>query len=296
MAGNIEVLIVDNVKVIILRTAGTNCDKETAYAFSKTGCEINLVHINQLFREEVKLDSFDILAIPGGFSYGDDISAGKILANELKYKLYKDIVCFARSCKPVIGICNGFQVLVKAGILPGFDIIDKRQMITLTYNDSGKFEDRWVYLDTGKVKKSEDSKVSPCIWTKNLPDIIYLPVAHGEGKFIAGDDEVLAKIEKERLVVFRYVSKDGKRSSYPFNPNGSQNDIAGICNPLGNVLGMMPHPERYIIRYQHPRWTREDLHEQGVGLAIFKNGAEWAKTLKKRKAESKPKYNGGTRK
>ena len=173
-------------KVLILRTAGTNCDQETAFAFSKVGAEVDLLHINRLFRSQKILEDYQILSIPGGFSYGDDIAAGKILANELRYRLIGGIKKFIASGKLIIGICNGFQVLVKSGLLPGN--ADLTPEASLIINDSGKFEDRWIYLKSPVTGHRSSVK---CIWTKGLPEIIYLPVAHGEGKFVTKDKEVL---------------------------------------------------------------------------------------------------------
>lgn len=256
------------VKVIILRTAGTNCDYETDYAFKLAGAETELVHVNRLIRGEKHLSEYSILAIPGGFSYGDDVSAGILLANELKYKLNEQLEEFVSAKKLIIGICNGFQVLVKSGLLRGENGQNTHQQnVTLGMNDSGKFECRWVYLETEE---------SPCIFTKGLKERIYLPVAHAEGKFMA-DEETLNCIEKNGQVVFRYVDEKGKTTGYPGNPNGSLNDIAGICDNSGRIFGMMPHPERYVNRYNHPRWTRKDLPEEGDGLAIFKNAVEYVK-------------------
>lgn len=258
-------------RVIVLRTAGTNCDHETAYAFRTAGADVDLVHINQLTRGEKDLSSYQILAIPGGFSYGDDISAGKILANELRYKLRKPIEQFIADGKLMIGICNGFQVMVKAGLLPGFNGISDVQEVTLYTNDSGKFECRWVYL------KSIDG--NRCVFTKNMKEIIYLPVAHGEGKFTAINEKVLDALESSGQVVLKYVDPEGGYGGYPWNPNGSDRNIAGICDSTGRVFGLMPHPERYITRYNHPRWTREKLREEGDGLIIFRNAIEHAKGL-----------------
>jgi phosphoribosylformylglycinamidine synthase subunit PurQ / glutaminase len=242
-------------KVIILRTAGTNCDMETAHAFTVCGAEVDLVHVNELERSEKSLGDYHILAIPGGFTYGDDIASGKILANEIKYKLGGELRKFIEKGKLVIGICNGFQVLVKAGILPG---IESDNEATLSFNDSGKFEDRWTYLET----------TGKCEWTKKMKKIIYLPIAHGEGKFMPRDKKILNLLKRKKQVVFKY---------HKFNPNGSIGDIAGICDPTGRVLGMMPHPERHMLGTQHPRWTREGLKKFGDGLAIFKNGVEYIK-------------------
>ncbi|MCK9603099.1 MAG: phosphoribosylformylglycinamidine synthase I [Candidatus Omnitrophica bacterium] len=252
-------------KVCVLRTAGTNCDQETAFAFSKVGANAELIHINSIINGEILLDDFGILALPGGFSYGDDIAAGKILASELKRKLGDKIGKFIEDGKLIIGICNGFQILVKAGLLPGNDAL--AQEASLIINDSAKFEDRWVYLKTqGK-----------CVWTKNLPDVIYLPVAHGEGKFIVGDKLVLERLKKNNQIVFQYCNESGALSGYPHNPNGSMESIAGICDDTGRILGLMPHPERHIEPTQHPRWTQNRNKKTGDGLDIFKNGVEYIK-------------------
>jgi len=258
------------VKVIVLRTAGTNCDEETAFAFGKVGAKTELVHINQLVEGKKELKNYQILAIPGGFTYGDDIASGKILANELKYKLEYDLERFIKKGKLIIGICNGFQVLVKAGLLPNLG--QKFEIeTTLTINDCARFEDRWVYL-----KKS----YSKCVWTKDLPkDIIYLPIAHAEGKFVAKDNTLLNLLDSEGLVVFRYTDSSGNYGSYPINPNGSSDNIAGICDQTGRIFGLMPHPERHITWTQHPRWTKGGLKKEGDGLAIFRNGVKYARKV-----------------
>jgi phosphoribosylformylglycinamidine synthase len=252
------------VRVIILRTAGTNCDKETAFAFEAAGAEAELVHINRLAAGEKRLSDYHILAIPGGFTYGDDIASGKVLANEMVNKLNKDLINFVKGGKLVIGICNGFQVLVKAGLLPGLSGCGRAVEATLTHNDSARFEDRWVYLKKGAG--------TGCVWTDGTRDMIYLPVAHGEGKFIPRDKDVLRRLERDRLIVFEYVDAAGRKSPYPWNPNGSVGNIAGISDPSGRVFGLMPHPERHIDPLQHPRWTRESKKKEGDGLSIFKNG------------------------
>ncbi len=255
-------------KVIVLRTAGTNCDYETVHAFRMVGADVDLIHINRLIRGEVELSPYQILTIPGGFSYGDDIAAGKILANELKYKLREPVEQFIADGKLIMGICNGFQVIVKAGLLPGFNGISDVQETTIYTNDSGKFECRWIYL-----KHIDNDK---CVVTRNIKDIIYLPVAHGEGKFTTVDEDTLDALEAGDQVVFKYVDPEGKYAGYPWNPNGSDRHIAGICDSTGRIFGMMPHPERYLSKYNHPRWTREDLQDEGDGVAIFRNAVEYA--------------------
>ncbi len=248
-------------KVCVLRTAGTNCDIETAFGFSKAGADVALLHINRLISRQENLAGYQILALPGGFSYGDDIASGKIFANELRYKLSGDIKKFIADGKLIIGICNGFQILVKSGILPGNP--DLNQEATLIINDSGKFEDRWVYL------KNENSK---CVWTKNVEEVIYLPVAHGEGKFLAMQPSILEGLKQNMQVVFRYCNPQGDFNGYPDNPNGSEYNIAGICDETGRIFGLMPHPERHLDTLQHPRRT-----SKGDGSSIFRNGVEYAR-------------------
>lgn len=253
------------IKVCILRTAGTNCDRETAFAFSEAGASAEYVHVNNLINRQKSLEEYAILALPGGFTYGDDVAAGKILANELRYKLAEDLRGFIAKGGLIIGICNGFQILVKSGLLPGDP--DFRQEASLINNDSNKFEDRWIYLSRSQNK---------CVWTRNLPEVIYLPVAHGEGKFIT-DKSTLGRLRKNGQIVFRYCDKAGRRPGYPDNPNGSQDDIAGICDETGRILGLMPHPERHLSGFQHPRHEDSGSKKRGDGFIIFKNGVDYAK-------------------
>jgi phosphoribosylformylglycinamidine synthase len=259
------------VKACVLRTAGTNCDKETAFAFKQAGAEVELVHVNSLVSAEKKLGDYSILAFPGGFSYGDDIASGKVFANELRCKLAEDIKGFIAQGKLIIGICNGFQILVKAGLLPGGDSF--KQETSLIINDSGKFEDRWVYLRNSK----SEIRNPKCVWTKDLPEVIYLPVAHGEGKFVTKDKATLERLKRNGQVVFQYCDEAGALAGYPVNPNGSTENIAGICDPTGRILGLMPHPERHISAEQHPRRNKEKNNLAGDGFQVFKNGVEYAR-------------------
>ena len=259
-------------KAIILRTAGTNCDYETRYALEKAGADVDLVHVNQLVKDKGLLSSYHIFVLPGGFTYGDDIAAGKVLANQLRHHLLDELTRFVDDGKLVIGICNGFQVLIKMGLLPGINgtqpsFNEYRQEFTLTYNDSNKFEDRWVYLKSFSDKSVFIDK--DCL--------LYVPIAHAEGKFVAGDGGELENLGKSGQIIFKYVDKDGNIANYPWNPNGSLDNIAGICDSTGRVLGMMPHPERYIEPTQHPRWTREGLKAEGDGIAIFRNAVNYVK-------------------
>lgn len=253
------------VRTVVLRAPGTNCDAEAVFAFQQAGAEVTSVHVNKLIRREQRLSDYQIMVIPGGFTYGDDIAGGKVLANELKLKLGEDILRFIEAGGLILGICNGFQVLAKAGILPE-PVNGNSSSLTLAANDSGKFECRWIHL---KVNKE-----SPCVFTKDI-DSMYLPVAHGEGKVIA-DPEILVKLN----VVVHYVDEHGNsQAGYPHNPNGSMGDIAGICDSSGRIFALMPHPERHIRGTQHPQWTRHGAKKYGDGFKIFLNAVEWAKNL-----------------
>lgn len=260
----------DKVKAIVLRVAGTNCEVETAYAFKLAGADADIVHMKELYRRRRSLEEYQVLALPGGFSYGDDVAAAKLWANELKYRLGKDVKRFVEEGKPVIGICNGFQVLVKSGLLPAFESTIGKQEATLAFNDIGLYHDRWVYL------RPESDK---CVFTKGLRKLIFLPVAHAEGKFVI-EPEGLRKLEENGQIVFRYTDGEGNLAGFPWNPNGSVGNIAGICNPEGNVLGLMPHPERYLHKWMHPLWTKlQNLDPEGDGLILFKNAVEYASKL-----------------
>ncbi len=280
--------------VLILHATGTNRDREAALACELAGGAPEIVHVNQLLTGQRRLLDYRMLVLPGGFSYGDDLGAGKLWAVVLRYRLAEELAEFIASGRPVLGICNGFQALVKAGLLPGvtdegWETEDRgqgtedegrkregedgraawQQMVTLTRNDSARFECRWVYL--------QPQPESPCIFTRGLDEPIYCPVAHGEGKFVARDDETLAALEAMGLVALRYVGPDGQAAGYPWNPNGSQANIAGICNPQGTVLGMMPHPEDHVLPLQHPRFHRGE--RGGLGLPLFQNGVRYAREV-----------------
>jgi phosphoribosylformylglycinamidine synthase subunit PurQ / glutaminase len=253
-------------RTLVLTGFGINCDYETRYAFEAAGSLARRVHVNDLIEDTAMLGGCQILAIPGGFSFGDDIASGKVLANKLKYRLGQAFLRFIDDGGLVLGICNGFQVLVRLGVLPDGRAGLEAQSVTLTYNDSGKFEDRWVRLEV-----EQDSR---CVFTRGL-NSLELPVRHGEGKFIADSPGTLERIAREGQVVLRYVGPEGGPAVYPCNPNGSQEDIAGVCDSTGRIFGLMPHPEAFVHRLQHPRWTSLDLPEEGQGLAIFRNAVQY---------------------
>lgn len=226
-----------------------------------------IVHLNQLRQGEKHWDDYQMLVLPGGFSYADALGAGKLLAMDLTAYFADEVQKFVAAGKPVLGICNGFQTLVKAGILPGGQ---RGSRATLTFNDSGHFECRWTVLKPLS---------QTCIWTRELEDLIYCPIAHGEGKFVTSETEAFPALTASDQVALVYVRPNGAAAAgqYPHNPNGSSGDIAGICNPGGNVLGLMPHPEDHIFNFQHPRWSRG---EQGQsGLALFRNGVRYANEM-----------------
>ncbi|MCZ7362150.1 MAG: phosphoribosylformylglycinamidine synthase I [Candidatus Methanoperedens sp.] len=256
-------------KVLVLTGYGINCDMETQHAFKLAGADAERVHLTHLINGTKTLSDYDILAFPGGFSFGDDIASGKVLANMIKYNIGEKIQEFIEAEKLIIGICNGFQAMVKMGLLPGFNSDYSTQEVTLTFNDSGRFEDRWVHLKTNRN--------SNCVFTKGI-DGIYLPVRHGEGKFVVKTPQVLARLKKNDHIVFQYVNPEGNFAGYPDNPNGSVDNIAAICDETGRIFGMMPHPEAFQHRTNHPRWTREELPEEGAGVAIFRNAVEFVKS------------------
>lgn len=242
--------------VFIIRAAGINCDRELAHAFTLAGAQIQAIHLNQLITDPSLLQQADLIGVPGGFSYGDDIAAGRIFANRLRYHLLPAFQEALGRGVPIIGICNGFQVLVKMGLLPD---ADGQQSVTLTDNTSGRFIDRWVRL---VVPAS-----TACIWTRGL-DSFDLPIAHGEGRFVAAPG-VLDRLNDRGQIALRYASDE--------NPNGSTGDVAGICDPTGLILGLMPHPERHVSSQQHPHWTRAStvkLTAIPAGLRMFHNVLE----------------------
>lgn len=260
-------------KALIITGDGLNCERETAYAYSLAGAEPEIFHISDVLSGEVLINKYDILTFIGGFSNGDHLGAATVQAARFRNALNKEINDFIVSEKPVIGICNGFQTLVKLGILPGIENEHSNRLCALLTNDSACFEDRWVNLS--------GNTASNCIWTKDI-DNIFLPVRHGEGKFYAESDTI-SKLERNNQIVFKYSDDSGNiASEYPDNPNGSIGSIAGICDQSGLIFGLMPHPEAYLHGVNHPYWTRlktegKSIQENGEGLKIFVNAVNYCK-------------------
>lgn len=263
-------------RVLILVASGTNRDRDAAVACEAAGGDPEVVHINQVRAGARRLSDYQMLLLPGGFSYGDNLGAGRVLATDLLYSLGgrtlgaalthglgDDLSSFAASGKPILGICNGFQALVKSGLLPG---PAGRIRATLTTNASNRFECRWVHL--------RPNRNSPSVFTRGLDEMIFCPVAHGEGRFLPIDQETRAELHDRDQVALTYVNASGDPADYPDNPNGSVDGIAGICNAAGNVMGLMPHPEDHIFSEQHPQWTRGEGGRSG--LALFASGIRYA--------------------
>ncbi len=267
----------NRVNVLVLAGYGLNCDYETAYTFELAGAAAKRVHINSLISGHVKLSDFNILVFTGGFGWGDDHGAGVVQAVKLGTKLGDKLLDFINKGNLVIGICNGFQAIVNMGLLPGFDNNYTKRSLALTFNDCGNFRDDWVHLKVNSL--------SPCIFTKGL-DKIELPVRHGEGKFYSDESNIRMLVENNQVVI-RYATPDGKpaQGKFPYNPNGSVQDIAGICDPSGRIFGLMPHPEAYNHFTNHPDWTRlkeqikrlgeNDSRQIPAGILIFKNAVDF---------------------
>lgn len=265
------------VRALILTGYGLNCDHETAHAFALAGANPVHLHINSLIRKEISLDEFHILVFGGGFSWGDDHGAGVVQAVRMKTAIGEEIIRFIESGRLVIGICNGFQTLVNLGLLPGIDGDYRRRSVALMANDCGNFQDRWVHL----AVNSE----SPCVFTQGL-DHLEFPVRHGEGKFIT-DEATLRRILGNNQVVLRYATPSGDPAGggFPHNPNGSLQDIAGICDPSGRVFGLMPHPEAYNHFTNHPDWAYHLNRSKRLGpsldmqttpgVQLFRNAIEY---------------------
>jgi phosphoribosylformylglycinamidine synthase I len=277
--------------VLIITGDGLNCERETAWAFRLAGAQPQLVHISDVLRRERRLQEFSILAFIGGFSNGDHLGAGTVQASRFRHGLREDLEGFIDRGGLIIGICNGFQTLVKMGVLPGGADTAVSAMsaggadsagssgrqswertATIMANDSGRFEDRWVHLAVNPG--------GPCVWTRGLRRL-FLPVRHGEGKFVVREPGILGELARGGQVVARYATAAGQPTlEYPANPNGSQEAVAGICDPTGRIFGLMPHPEAYLLPYHHPSWTREaalgrPLPEEGEGLAVFRNAVQY---------------------
>ena len=255
--------------VLILHATGTNRDLDVAQAFDLAGANPHIYHLNQLRMEKIEWNQFQILVIPGGFSYADALGAGKLFGFDLNKYFRDEVNQFVSDAKPVIGICNGFQALLKSGVLLPPDPETNQPSATLGFNDCGNFECRWVTLKPVSRK---------CIWTNELEDLIDCPVAHGEGKFTPFSPLIQQSLYDNDQIALVYTNPEGKKAEgkFPENPNGSILDIAGICNHEGNVLGLMPHPENHIFSYQHPGWTlRKQNH---LGLNLFKNGVKYSQS------------------
>jgi phosphoribosylformylglycinamidine synthase len=253
--------------VLILHATGTNRDVEAAKAVELAGGDPSIMHVNQLRERPAQLHDFQMFVLPGGFSYGDDLGAGRLWASDLRWLFQEELTEFIEAGKPVLGICNGFQALVKSGWLPGPPSAGAQA--TLTRNESSRFECRWVWL--------EPEPESPCVFTKGLAERVYCPVAHGEGRFVPRDETALEALHSGHRVALTYVERDGGPAGYPANPNGSVAGIAGICNERGNVFGLMPHPEDHVVPEQHPRYARDEGGE--LGLVLFVRGVEYAAGL-----------------
>lgn len=249
-------------KALVVTGYGINCENESKFCIEKSGGIADIVHVNKILETPKILEKYNMFLIPGGFAFGDDLGSGKVFGNKMKFKIKDHLDEFVKAGKLVCGICNGFQALVKMGLLPTPDF---QQRVSLVGNDSGHFEDRWVILKANTN--------SPCIYTKGI-DHLDVPVRHGEGKFIPKDDSVMKELKENNQVVFQYVDENDNLAGYPYNPNGAVENIAGICDKTGKIFGMMPHPEAFNAPENCPYWIKGTVKE-GYGLRIFKNAVEF---------------------
>ncbi len=262
------------VPVLILTGYGVNCEAESRHAWELAGGEPHLVHLNDFLAEPKMLNNYKVLMFIGGFSFGDHMGSGLVMAIRLKHKVRDYLQKFIEDGNLILGICNGFQVMVKMGLLPGLNGEYFTQKVTLTHNDCGFFQNFWVGIAFNPK--------SPCVFTRNI-NILPLPIRHGEGKFFTADLDVLNEIEKKHLAVCRYIDLRTAQPTmlFPDNPNGSQNAIAGICDPTGRIFGMMPHPEAYLFPENHPNWQMQKfdgtLPPVGAGVLIFRNAVSYLK-------------------
>lgn len=267
----------NQVKAVVITGYGTNCELEMAQACRLGGADqVDVVHLSELLAGEYSLDDYQLLNLAGGFLDGDDLGAGQAGAHRLLHARVKtsgeplrdQLQRFISAGKLIIGVCNGFQLLTKTGLLPGFEQRYDRRLLSLTHNDSSRFEDRWCQL---RVEPD-----CPCVFTRGL-ETLYLPIRHGEGKFVTANDTVYQLLADNHQVALRYADPQSGAATmdYPWNPNGSPGAVAGICDPSGRIFGLMPHPEAFLHRVNHPRWTREDLPEEGQGVALFRNGIDF---------------------
>ena len=261
------------VRSIVLRSAGTNCDGELVRAFESAGAPTDLVHLNAIAKDPARLDDYSILSLAGGFSYGDYVAAGRVFGIELRHRLDDALHAFVERGGIVFGVCNGFQILVELGLLQDPGLAPNERTIALTDNASDRFECRWVTL------RSEDCA---CPWIR-AGEVLPVPTAHAEGRFVVRDEDALAELYANRQVALTYIDPASPQAggrdedvAYPFNPNGSIANIAGICDPTGRIMGLMPHPERNIQPWNHPRWTRMERRDEGEGLSFFRRMVEAA--------------------
>jgi len=269
------------VKVLIMSGYGINCESESAHAFKLAGAETEIVHINDLISKKKKMADFDIMMFPGGFSYGDDTGSGNAYANKLKNNLWDDLKAFIEAGKLILGVCNGFQIMTHLGLfaLPGGEY--GKRISALESNTSNRYMCRWVYIKTQETE---------CVFTKGV-DVTHLPIAHGEGRFHC-DKKTLDKLKKNNQIVFTYCTDEGKPAEgvWPVNPNGAMEDIAGICDKSGKIMGLMPHPERAIRTESEPEFhLKKEMVKRagkempdyiGSNFKIFKNAVDYFKKHK----------------